>query len=32
LRSGEQTIREVQASTGYDTYWRVYFLLTAGEA
>ena len=32
LRSGERTIREVQASTGYDAYWRLYFLLTAGEA
>jgi GT2 family glycosyltransferase len=28
LRSGERTIREVQASTGYDAYWRLYFLLT----
>jgi GT2 family glycosyltransferase len=32
LRSGERTIREVQASTGYDAYWRLYFLLTASEA
>jgi GT2 family glycosyltransferase len=32
LRSGERTIREVQASTGYDAYWRLYFLLTAGGA
>jgi len=32
LRSGERTIREVQASTGYDAYWRLYFFLTAGEA
>jgi len=31
-RSGERTIREVQASTGYDAYWRLYFLLTAGGA
>jgi GT2 family glycosyltransferase len=30
LLSGERAIREVQASTGYDAYWRVYFLLTAG--
>jgi GT2 family glycosyltransferase len=32
LVSGERTIREVQASTGYDAYWRLYFLLTAGGA
>jgi GT2 family glycosyltransferase len=32
LRSGERAIREVQASTGYDLYWRLYFLLTAGGA
>jgi GT2 family glycosyltransferase len=30
LRTGERTIREIQSSTGYDTYWRIYFLLTAG--
>jgi GT2 family glycosyltransferase len=28
LRVNEQTIRDVQASTGFDTYWRLYFLLT----
>jgi hypothetical protein len=28
LRSGERTIHEVQASTVYDAYWRLYFLLT----
>jgi GT2 family glycosyltransferase len=32
ILSGERTIREIQASTGYDTYWRVYLLLTAGGA
>ena len=32
LRSGERSIREVQASTGYDAYWRLYFMLTAGGA
>jgi len=32
LRSGEQTIHDLQASTGYDIYWRMYFLLTAGGA
>jgi GT2 family glycosyltransferase len=32
LRSGERTIREIQASTGYDAYWRAYYLLTAGGA
>jgi GT2 family glycosyltransferase len=32
LRSGERTIREVQASTSYDAYWRLYFLLTGSEA
>jgi GT2 family glycosyltransferase len=32
LQSGERTIHEVQASTGYDVYWRLYFFLTAGGA
>jgi GT2 family glycosyltransferase len=32
LLSGERTIRETQASTGYDAYWRLYYLLTAGGA
>jgi GT2 family glycosyltransferase len=32
LRSGERTIREVQASTGYDAFWRMYLLLTASGA
>jgi hypothetical protein len=32
LRSGERTIHEIQASTGYDAYWRLYFLLTTGGA
>jgi GT2 family glycosyltransferase len=30
LVSGERTIREVQASSGYDAYWRLYFWLTGG--
>jgi GT2 family glycosyltransferase len=32
LLSGERSIREVQATTSYDAYWRLYFLLTGGEA
>jgi GT2 family glycosyltransferase len=30
LRNNERTIREVQASSGFDLYWRLYFLLTGG--
>ena len=29
---GEQTIREMQGATGYDTYWKLYFLMTRGGA
>jgi GT2 family glycosyltransferase len=32
LRTNERLIRSVQASTGFDLYWRVYFLLTRGGA
>jgi GT2 family glycosyltransferase len=32
LRTNEDLIRSVQASTGFDLYWRVYFLLTRGGA
>ena len=32
LRANESTIRTVQASTGFDAYWRLYFLLTSGGA
>jgi GT2 family glycosyltransferase len=32
LLSGERTIQETQASAGYDAYWRLYYLLTAGGA
>jgi hypothetical protein len=32
LRENERTIRELQAATGADLYWRMYFLLTSGEA
>jgi hypothetical protein len=32
LRTNEDLIRSVQASTGFDIYWRVYFLLTRGGA
>jgi GT2 family glycosyltransferase len=32
LLTGERVIHEVQTSTGYDIYWRLYFLLTAGGA
>jgi GT2 family glycosyltransferase len=28
LRDNEDLIRGMQASTGFDTYWRLYFLLT----
>jgi hypothetical protein len=31
LRS-ESELRDLQAATGFDTYWRLYFLLTAGGA
>lgn len=30
LRIDEQMIREVQAATGFDWYWKLYFLLTGG--
>jgi GT2 family glycosyltransferase len=30
LRSNEQIIRGIQTSTGFDTYWKLYFLLTGG--
>jgi GT2 family glycosyltransferase len=32
LRANERLIRSVQASTGYDFYWKLYFLLTRGAA
>jgi len=32
LQNSERQIREVQRRTGYDFYWRVYFLLTCGGA
>jgi GT2 family glycosyltransferase len=32
LRANERLIRSVQVSTGFDTYWRLYFLLTRGGA
>ena len=32
LRTNEDLIRSVQASTGFDLYWRLYFLLTRGGA
>jgi GT2 family glycosyltransferase len=32
LREGERTIREIQEITGFDTYWKLYFLLTGGGA
>ena len=31
VRESEEIIREVQKSTGFDTYWKLYFLLTGGE-
>jgi GT2 family glycosyltransferase len=30
LRSNERVIHELQISTGFDTYWKVYFFLTGG--
>ena len=30
LLANENTIRQIQASTGFDTYWKLYFLLTGG--
>lgn len=32
LSGGEREIRELQAKTGFDLYWKVYFLLTRGGA
>jgi len=32
LGANEDLIRSVQASTGFDVYWKVYFLLTRGGA
>jgi len=32
LQSNERLIRDLQVSTGFDTYWRMYFLLTGGGA
>lgn len=32
LRSNERLIRDLQSSTGFDTYWKLYFLLTGGGA
>jgi hypothetical protein len=30
LRSNERLIRDLQTATGFDTYWKLYFLLTGG--
>jgi hypothetical protein len=30
LPSNEQLIRDLQTSTGFDFYWKLYFLLTGG--
>jgi hypothetical protein len=32
LRSNERIIRDIQTSTGFDWYWKLYFLLTGGGA
>jgi len=32
LHSNERLIRDLQASTGFDSYWKWYFLLTGGGA
>ena len=31
LMQGERLIRSFQDASGYDTYWRLYFLLTGGQ-
>jgi GT2 family glycosyltransferase len=30
LRSNELVIRDLQSATGFDSYWKLYFLLTGG--
>jgi hypothetical protein len=30
LRSNELLIRDLQTATGFDSYWKLYFLLTGG--
>jgi GT2 family glycosyltransferase len=32
LRANERLIRDLQTSTGFDWYWKLYFLLTGGGA
>jgi GT2 family glycosyltransferase len=32
LRENERTILEIQRATGFDAYWKLYFLLTGGGA
>jgi GT2 family glycosyltransferase len=32
VRSNERLIRDLQISTGFDSYWKLYFLLTGGGA
>jgi len=32
VQSNERLIRDVQTSTGFDCYWKMYFLLTGGGA
>jgi GT2 family glycosyltransferase len=32
VRENERTILEIQKATGFDAYWRLYFLLTGGGA
>ena len=32
LWANERTIYEMQSAAGFDFYWRMYFLLTQGEA
>jgi len=32
LQSNERLIRDLQASTGFDSYWKLYFLLTGSGA
>jgi hypothetical protein len=32
MRSNERLIRDLQTSTGFDSYWKLYFLLTGGGA
>jgi len=32
LLSNERVIRDLQTATGFDSYWKLYFLLSGGGA